>query len=63
MKTLILLPLATALIFTGCGTPQPVIVERHHHHYNPRPASNTYKTSPSVSSESPSNFRAIEKAD
>lgn len=62
MKTLILLPLAVALILTGCGTPQPVIVERHHHHYTNRPV-DTYKASPSVSSESASGFRAVEKAD
>lgn len=66
MKTLILLPLA-ALLFVGCESPQPVVVERHHHHYTTRPAPSRRpapaKAAPSVSSESATGFRAIEKAD
>ena len=65
MKKLILLPIAAAILLAGCETPQPVVVDRHHHHYYQRDStpSRPYKATPSITHESPSEFRAVEKAD
>lgn len=67
MKSLTLLSLTTILLLPGCVTPPPVtpppvVIERNYHHYNRYPERST-KSSPSVNSDSSSQFRAVEKAD
>ena len=59
MKSFNLLALAAVILFPGCAAPPPPVVVERHHYYRAQ----STKASPSVSSESASSFRAVEKAD